>query len=348
MLLIAAAVAHDAAAASSGASAACRLQAGSDAGLEPPFYAGSASECAAQSQAATGWLFQLSETFQIELPDLATGTCPNGTVDVSHLFTNRADSMHTIDTLGPARMMPAGYVQSSATILCVATPTASSPTPTINPTLQPAASIIVTLIAPDTFSLSSIVSTTPGVAVVSYAWNLGDGTAASGATASHRYTASGTYPVVLTITDSTGATANAVKSVVAAVVPPPRPPSHPATAGAPGSWTKYATSSPAGTEAEYQSWYNLVYDTKRNLVYGMNWMGVLAAFNPVAGTWSNLTPSIGGGVHNRTFAYDPINDRVWIGTGTGSQLLGVNYFDLTSRQFVSYPMTGALPGTNRQ
>ncbi len=61
----------------------------------------------------------------------------------------------------------------------------------------------------------------------------------------------------------------------------------------------------------------------------------MAAFNPVTGTWSNLTPNIGGGVHNRSFAYDPINDRLWIGTGTGSQLLGVNYYDLTSKQFVN-------------
>ncbi len=201
------------------------------------------------------------------------------------------------------------------------------------------------MIAPDTGTFSSLVSTAPGAAVVSHAWNLGDGATASGATATHRYTASGTYPVVLTIADSTGAKPTAAKGVVAAVVPAPRPPAHPVTAAAPGSWTQYSTSYQAGTEAEYQSWYNLVYDTKRNLIYGMNWMGVLAAFNPVIGTWSNLTPSIGGGVHNRIFTYDPINDRVWIGTGTGSQLLGVNYYDLASKQFVNYPMTGPLPGS---
>jgi hypothetical protein len=264
-------------------------------------------------------------------------------VDLSHLFTNRGGPMHTIDTPGPAGMMPAAFVQSSAAILCVATPKTSSPTS--NPTLLPDASIIATMIAADTFSFSSLVSTTPGVAVVSYAWNLGDGTIASDATASHRYTTSGTYPVVLTITDSTGAKASAAKAVVAAVPPPPRPPAATVPTGPPGSWTKYATSYTAGNEAEYQSWYNLVYDTKRNLVYGMSWMGVLAAFNPVTGIWTKLTPDIGGGVHNRSFAYDPINDRVWIGTGTGSQILGMNYFDPTTTKFVNYPLAGALPGT---
>jgi hypothetical protein len=38
-----------------------------------------------------------------------------------------------------------------------------------------------------------------------------------------------------------------------------------------GTWTKYATSYQAGTDAEYQSWYNLTYDTKRSVIYGVSW-----------------------------------------------------------------------------
>ena len=127
---------------------------------------------------------------------------------------------------------------------------------------------------------------------------LPQGTAFNNGVLSGTPTTAGAFTFRVTITDSTGAKASTAKGVIAAVVPPPRPPAQSVAAGAPGSWTRYATSSPSGTEAEYQSWYNLVYDTKRNLVYGMNWMGVLAAFNPVTGTWSSLTPNIGGGVRD--------------------------------------------------
>jgi hypothetical protein len=49
-------------------------------------------------------------------------------------------------------------------------------------------------------------STDSNSTLVSYAWNFGDGNAASGKTSSHTYTQSGTYTVSLTVTDNTGAT----------------------------------------------------------------------------------------------------------------------------------------------
>ena len=54
--------------------------------------------------------------------------------------------------------------------------------------------------------------------IASYSWSFGDGTTSSGKTASHSYTAAGTYSVTLTVTDDKGATANqsASVSVVAA------------------------------------------------------------------------------------------------------------------------------------
>jgi len=45
----------------------------------------------------------------------------------------------------------------------------------------------------------------PDGTIQSYAWNFGDGTTGSGATATHTYVAPGTYTATLTVTDNSGA-----------------------------------------------------------------------------------------------------------------------------------------------
>jgi len=56
----------------------------------------------------------------------------------------------------------------------------------------------------------------PDGSIVSYFWDFGDGTNATGVTTSHAYANDGTYTVTLTVTDNDGATnsANAVKTVL--------------------------------------------------------------------------------------------------------------------------------------
>jgi len=61
-------------------------------------------------------------------------------------------------------------------------------------------------------------ASTPGSApITGYTFNFGDGTTVgpqAGATANHTYSAAGTYPVTVTVTDANGLTSNATRSVV--------------------------------------------------------------------------------------------------------------------------------------
>jgi len=69
-----------------------------------------------------------------------------------------------------------------------------------------------------TFDASS--STTPNDAITAYRWAWGDGSAdGSGASASHRFSAPGTYAVSLTVTDGIGLTSTATQQVVVASRP---------------------------------------------------------------------------------------------------------------------------------
>ena len=60
-------------------------------------------------------------------------------------------------------------------------------------------------------------SSDPDGTITSYAWKFGDGTTATGPTATHAYGAAGTYPVALTVTDNQGGTGTTTRPVTVAV-----------------------------------------------------------------------------------------------------------------------------------
>ncbi len=70
-------------------------------------------------------------------------------------------------------------------------------------------------------STDAAASTDTDGTIASYAWEFGDGTIGSGATATHAYAAEGTYTVRLTVTDDQGATGTTTREVT--VVRPPEP-----------------------------------------------------------------------------------------------------------------------------
>ncbi|HQR66751.1 MAG TPA: PKD domain-containing protein [Thermoanaerobaculia bacterium] len=87
-------------------------------------------------------------------------------------------------------------------------------------------------------SFSATASNFPGTLTsASYAWNFGDGGTATGPSASHTYTASGTFTSRCTVTDSLSNVASAIRVVTVNGAPPPPTPLSVSVSASPSSTT---------------------------------------------------------------------------------------------------------------
>jgi PKD repeat protein len=103
-----------------------------------------------------------------------------------------------------------------------ATPVGTPPPPP--PNVAPVAAIGTPTVAGRAVTVSGAGSTDSDGTITGYAWNFGDGTTASGPTASRTYAADGTYTITLTVTDDDLATGTTTRSVTVAAAPPPNAP----------------------------------------------------------------------------------------------------------------------------
>jgi PKD repeat protein len=105
-----------------------------------------------------------------------------------------------------------------------------------------------------TISFVGTASYDPDGTVVSYSWDFGDGSTASGATASHSYSIAGNYTASLTVTDNSGSTASNTALIIIQDRPPTAiitVPTGTTSAGQSASFSAAGTVDPDGTISTY-------------------------------------------------------------------------------------------------
>lgn len=99
--------------------------------------------------------------------------------------------------------------------------TSASVTVAAAPNAPPTAAIAAPVISGRTVSVDGRGSSDADGSIVQHRWDFGDGSSATGPTASHTYPSDGTRTITLTVTDDDGASASATRSVTVAAAPGP-------------------------------------------------------------------------------------------------------------------------------
>ncbi len=122
----------------------------------------------------------------------------------SHTFTS-AGTYNTTLTVTDSK----GLTSSASTpIVVTASTTTTNKAPTAAATLTP-----VTGTSPLTVTFDGSASSDSDGTIASYLWNYGDGSSASGKTATHTYTTEGSFTATLQVTDNKGATGTTSKTI---------------------------------------------------------------------------------------------------------------------------------------
>ncbi len=137
-------------------------------------------------------------------------------------IANGATATHKYAAAGTYSVLVSVLDSRNASATATVSVTTVGSVPSGDPTTAlPTASIFVTQTAPDNFDFGSTATGSGGAAIVAYAWDFGDGNFGSGPVTSHRFALSGTYPVVLIVTDTKGAVGRASRTVTAGTSTPP-------------------------------------------------------------------------------------------------------------------------------
>ncbi|MCZ2825176.1 MULTISPECIES: PKD domain-containing protein [unclassified Modestobacter] len=173
--------------------------------------------------------------------DLSATVWADGTARPSTPTVTASDSTAALQ--GPGGVGLSGYLSGSATSpVAVAvtaftavpvgasapvTPVEPTPTTPTEPTNTAPVAAFTSAVDARTASVDGSGSTDADGTVTAHAWDFGDGSTGTGATATHTYAADGTYTVVLTVTDDDGATSDVRQTVTVTAPQTPTEPEAP-------------------------------------------------------------------------------------------------------------------------
>lgn len=158
----------------------------------------------------------------------------------------------------PTTSAPAAPTPTVSATATPSTPAVTpTPTPTPSETMPPSAEATVAPLrasftsTPSGTSVAFHASTTGGDGKLSYSWDLGDGSTATGDSVAHTYAGTGSYTVALTVTDGTQSTTTSRSVSVYATNEPPTASFTTSVSGMTVSVDGSASSDPDGSIASY-------------------------------------------------------------------------------------------------